>query len=91
MKRPVLFAFMVLCAVFWTVMGVAPEVVTPKSQIEAAVEHQRAPTAETAAKLEAAHRMRKTSQTNALGLMVVSWIGVGVLWMTQRTSPTEAK
>jgi len=82
MKRPVLFAFMVLCAVFWTVMGIAPEMVTPKSPLEAVASPEQASTAE---------RDRKASRTIALGLMVVSWIGVGVLWMTQRTPSTEAK
>ena len=82
MKRPVLFAFMVLCALFWTVMGIAPAVVTPKSEAGAVAIPEQTSTAE---------RDRKASQTNALGLMVVSWIGVGVLWMTQRTPSTEAK
>lgn len=79
MKRPVLFAFMVLCAVFWTVMGILPFFTKPKMSEE--------PT-----KKETVMRMNRTAeQTNALGLMVVSWIGVGVLWMTQRTPSTEAK
>lgn len=79
MKRPVLFAFMVVCALFWMVMFIIPFFTTPKTD-------GAEPT-----KKEIISRMNRTAdQTNALGFMVVSWIGVGVLWMTQRTPPAEA-
>jgi len=77
MKRPVLFAFMVLCAVFWTVMLVLPFVIKPS--------------AEGGEKQSTVLKDIEAQRSTALGFMVISWIGVGVLWMTQRTSSSEAK
>ena len=78
MKRPVLFIFMVLCALFWTVMFALPFFKQPQTSQEPAKNGTVSTT------------NRPPDQTNALGFMIVSWVGVGVLWMTQRTSSTES-
>jgi hypothetical protein len=85
MKRPVLFAFMVLCAVFWTVMAFTPVVNSPKDYVQAVADHEKSPTEQTAEALKIAKINRESLQFTVWGLAVVSWVGVGVMLMVKRT------
>jgi len=85
MKRPVLFAFMVLCAVFWSVMAFTPVVNSPKDYLQAVAADQKVPTAQTAEALKRAKVNRESLQFTVWGLAVVSWAGVSVMLMVKRS------
>ncbi len=79
MKRPVLFAFMVLCGIFWSVMAFTPVVNSPKDYLQAVAAHEKAPTEQTAEALKIAKINRESLQFTVWGLAVVSWAGVMVM------------
>jgi len=80
MKRPVLFAFMVLCAVFWTVVYVLPFFAKPE-KAETITEE----------KSSMVPKSRQELQTTALNLMLISWAGVAVLLMVKSKGTTVDK
>ncbi|HEY1172536.1 MAG TPA: hypothetical protein VGH19_14295 [Verrucomicrobiae bacterium] len=72
MNRPIVFGFMVVCALFWTVMFVLPFVIKPS--------------AESGEKQSTVLKDIEARRSTALGFMVISWVGVAVLRMGKSTS-----
>ncbi len=85
MKRPVLFAFMVLCGIFWSVMAFTPVVNSPKDYRQAVADHEKSPTEQTAEALKRAKINRESLQFTVWGLAVVSWAGVAVMLVVNRS------
>lgn len=84
MKRPVLFAFMVLCAVSWSVLAFTPVVNSPKDYRQAVAAHEKSPTEQTAEALKRSKMNRESLQFTVWGLAVVSWAGVMVMLMVNQ-------
>lgn len=81
MNRPILQGFMILSALFWTVMFFLPFFTNSKT--DASISQTDKPAVE--------QTSRSGNQSTALGLMVVSWVGVAVLRSAKRSDQPAAE